>query len=265
MKVVFAFLFLALLLVGSEVRAATYRVKRAYPHGGPKAGLENVVQFSLYRGNSEVPLTGLDLKQEHEKLIHLMTLNSGHNGYLHEHPQETSPGVWQVTLKVGIAGDYRVWLQFLPVTESNTKLVSFDDSFLEYEGQKVPTAPLGTNVKLEATDGEYKVNLILPPEGLMQHANAVLKFEFRKGGKVIPVESLDNYLGAKMHLAGISGDKKDFMHSHPAHPLSSPQDEGPGNTVNGHFMQEGYYGLFLQFSHEKVLHTVSFGVSVKEM
>ncbi len=263
-SVVFAFT----LLCAVQSYAATYRVVRSYPLGKPKAGLENLLRFSLYRGASTTALTSSDLQIEHEKLIHLMALDSGFSGYHHEHPAEVSPGVWEVSMKINVAGKYRIWMQFLPEGEVSTKLLSFDDSFLNFEGEVVPNAPLESKVKLESTEGEYKVTLSLPDGDLFQHTNAPLKFSFSKNGKVIPVTDLDNYLGAKMHLAGISGDKKDFMHAHPGHHIFFDEgslERADLDIIHGHFMQTGYYGLFLQFSHEKALHTVRLGVTVKGM
>src|SRR5437016_5277098 len=105
---------LSLFVLGGQAGAAKYRVERSYPQGGPKLGQETIIQFSLYRMGEPNPLKSGDLDIEHEKLIHMMLIDSGFREYRHEHPQEVTPGVWQVPVTLKTAGDYRFYLQFLP-------------------------------------------------------------------------------------------------------------------------------------------------------
>lgn len=82
---------LGFLFLSSVVSAATYRVEPSFPEG-IKPG-NPLVRFSIYRDDSTAPLTASSLAFEHERLIHLLTVDSGFLRYRHEHPVEVSPGV----------------------------------------------------------------------------------------------------------------------------------------------------------------------------
>lgn len=148
-----------------------------------------------------------------------------------------------------------MWLQFLPEGESNTQTIFFDQDLLNHVGEKLPKAPVDTSVKLVTEDGEYQASLSFPDGQPIPHKMVTLKFSIAKNGKVIPAEELENYLGAKFHVVGISADKSDFAHGHPDHRL---QDE-----VSAHFMQTGYYGIFTQFQHDGKVRTLRFGLTVR--
>ena len=138
----YAFLFsVSLLSLSSGALAATYRIERSYPEGGPKLGKETIIEFKIFRGKLTTPLTAKDLLVEHEKLIHMMTVDSGFQKYLHEHPVEVSSGVWRVPVLINTPGAYRFFLQFLPDGEITTKTVVFDDRYVVKPEQIVPSSP----------------------------------------------------------------------------------------------------------------------------
>lgn len=241
------------LTLGTYSSAATYKITHSYPQGGPYVGKETLLQFSLFRGTDTTPLTSADLQVEHEKLIHLMTVDSGFIEYQHQHPVETSPGIWQLPITIKVAGDYRFFVQMLPQDEILTKTVAFDDKYLENPQQIVPISPVHPEQKLTFEEGEFKITIKQVSGELKQKVTAEIVFQVEKNGIVIPIEDLDNYLGAKMHIAAISSDKKDFVHAH-------PESDG---IVKLYFKQPGYYGIFMQYSYKGLLHTNQFAVQVK--
>lgn len=256
-----------LLLLGAAcgAQALTYRVERSYPLGAPKVGGKTVIQFSLYRSSDPAPLTAADLDLEHEKLIHLMAIDSGFVEYMHEHPEEVSPGVWQLPVFIKTPGDYRFFLQFHPSDELTNKLVFFDDRYAESPSQVVPTAPVHSGEQLAFVDGEFKVTMSFTAGPPTQKKITPVRFTIEKNGVVIPMKDLDNYLGVKAHIAAIAADKNDFVHAHPGERGAQGEigADPDAELVKLYCKEAGYYGVFMQFQYKGVLHTTQFAIHVK--
>jgi hypothetical protein len=99
--------------VGAISLGATYRVGHKYPKG-INIGKPTEVEFSIFQGASKTPMAADELDIEHEKLIHFLGVDSGFKQYIHEHPSESSKGVWKVSLNINTSGNYTFWLQFKP-------------------------------------------------------------------------------------------------------------------------------------------------------
>ena len=252
----------ALVAFAIPAMGATYRIKASFPKG-VHVGKPSILQFSLYRGTSTEPLPKEELKLEHEKLIHLLALDAGFEQYHHEHPEEVSKGVWEVPINVTIPGNFRFWAQFKPDGEANTKTVVFDQVFSRQPGEVLATQPKETQVRHTFTDGPYTTTLTFPQGEPIQHKNTPIKFTVTKNGVAIPANQLEMYLGARMHVVGVSGDRKDFAHAHPGHEHHWGEWAEEEDVTKMHFMQTGYYVLYIQYSHEKVVRTSKFGLTVK--
>lgn len=262
MKPIYFVLALSLFGLGGELQAAKYRIEHSYPHGGPYLGKETKIQFQLFRGTETTPLKATDLQVEHEKLIHLMTIDSGFQEYLHEHPEEVSPGVWEVPVVIRTAGNYRFFLQFLPEDEITTKTVTFDDRFVKDPSQVVPSSPVKPQEQFTFEDGEFKVTInYVGGQKPVQKKAAEAYFTIEKNGAVIPFKDLDLYLGTQMHIAGISADKNDFVHAHPGE--GDWREPDPKEITKVYFKQSGYYGLFMQYQYKGVVHTNQFALHVQ--
>lgn len=248
--------------LGTELQAAKYRVSQSYPHGGPFIGKKTIIQFSLYRGTETTPLEAKELQLSHEKLIHMMTIDSGFQEYHHEHPEEVSPGVWELPILLTTPGSYRFYLQFLPEDEITTKTVAFDDLYVADPNQVVPTTPVKPQEQLVFIDGAYKVTLNYLTGQPVKKKIGQIYFTIEKNGVVVPFSNLDLYLGGKMHIAGISADKADFLHAHPGENFwrSGPDVE---EITKIYFQQAGYYGLFMQYNYDGVVRTAQFALQVK--
>jgi len=265
MKPAYLLIVLGLLALGTEVHAAKYRIERSYPHGGPYLGKKTIIQFSLFRGTETTPLRASDLQIEHEKLIHLMTIDSGFQEYLHEHPEEVASGIWEVPVLIRTAGDYRFYLQFLPEDEITTKTVTFDDRFVSDPSQVVPSSPVNPGEQLTFVDGDFKVTLnYVGGQKPVQKQVAQVYFTIEKNGVVIPFHDLDLYLGTQMHIAGISGDKNDFVHAHPGEGNADGNPD-PREITKLYFKQSGFHGLFMQYQYKGVVHTNQFALRVKSV
>lgn len=243
---------------------STYRVEATFPNGRPVPGKNALLRFSIFKSATET-LKAAEIKHGHERLIHAFLLDAGFLQYVHEHPVEIAPGVWDLPFRVEKAGDYALWLQVRPLVEEKTRTLRYDFKVADSHGETLPAAPADTALALTSTSGPYEVTLGFPLGVPVQHRNTQVTFAIRKNGELIPGEGLDNYLGAKIHITGISGDREDFVHVHPGHDeapeIAEPVDKAL--TMPMHFMRAGYYGVFAQFIHEGEIQTVRFGVLVK--
>lgn len=167
--------------------AAVYRIEPSFPGGTPRPGEEGILQFSIYRDAAVAAVTAEELRVEHEKKIHLFMLDSGFQEFLHVHPEELSPGVWQVPFRINTAGEYRVWVEFKPISEEKTQRPTFDVKVVSGDTQTYPHKPVNDAVTLTAvTGGGYKVTLQLPNGDPVQHGMTDLAFTVEKDGVVIP-------------------------------------------------------------------------------
>jgi len=260
-----AFLFLAFGL-STSLWAATYKVVQTYPDGSPKPGVASKLRFSIFKDSSTTPLVGDDLKVEHERKIHIFFLDSGFVSYLHDHPTEVTPGVWEIAFKLDEPGNYRTWVEFKPVDETKTQRPFFDTRVAHCESETLPDKPVSEAESLVAHDGPYRITLKFPSGEPIQHGMTEMTFVVEKDGVIIPGSELDNYLGSKMHVTAVSADKSEFVHSHPGHtvvaeaPLASDLDKDL--TLKLHFMNTDYYGVFMQFVHAGTLRTAQLAIKV---
>jgi hypothetical protein len=76
-----------------------------------------------------------------------------------------------------------------------------------------------------------------------------------KDGKVVDVNSLENYLGAKAHMVVISLTDKEYLHVH-------PDVQGGKFDLNTTFKKSGIHRGWIQFKSEGKVHTVDFVLNV---
>ena len=252
-------LFLISSVLSNLSLAAGYRMEAAFHPESPEPGKIVTLRFSLFADGSTSPLKSGDLELEHERRIHLLVLDAGFLQYRHEHPEEVSPGVWEQRFQVDKAGDYRFWAQFKQRSERHTQTVAVDRKISSSAGQSVPREPVDKKIRPATTVDGYDVRMVFPKGEPVPHAMTEIAFEILKDGKPLAARDLDPYLGAKLHVIGVSADRNDLMHAHPGH-----EDRTNELAISGHFMQSGFYGIFLQFSHQGLVRTAQLSLEVKE-
>ena len=213
--------------------------------------------------NTPVPL---DL--HHEKKIHLIAVSKDLSWFEHIHPDYQADGSYQIKVlgqgqkftdgrgknetMFERGGDYVLFADYMPTGASG-------------QLQRIPLTVGGapykpvtfSKEKLTATADGYTVTL--KPSGGKFVAGSQLHIEglVTKGGKAVPAESFENYLGAKAHVVVIHSDAEHYLHVH-------PEVEGGNLDLHATFDETGIYRVWLQFQTEGKVHTVDFVLNVTE-
>src|SRR3989344_1014004 len=205
----------------------------------------------------------------HEKLIHAIIISEDFSDFSHEHPVEIQNGVFRLNHIFAKGGKYLIGADYA------TKEGTFSKKFIVWvNGSMNGTAKKDFSVQ-KNFDG-YDVGFVAP--GISAGKDKVVKYHITKDGK--PVNDLEPYLAAAMHLAIVKVDLLEFIHTHgevvqeskmnhmmenEMHGLPSMSHEVPaafGPDVEAHitFPIAGIYHIFGEFKHNGKVIVTSFMV-----
>ncbi|MBI5733127.1 hypothetical protein HY967_04225, partial [Candidatus Jorgensenbacteria bacterium] len=184
--------------------------------------------FFVNNKPNNTPVSVSDLEIEHTKLMHVIGVRSDMNEFFHIHPvsvgitgtlmdakgelthlpiSEVEPGVLTVAHMFQKPGNYKLWSQI----QKDGVVHTFGHPAISVQGdgeKEAKDVSFGRNVIV----GNYQVVLDLQEPVSQKHEHE-LKFDIHTlTGREA---ELDDYLGAKMHLAVIKDDLKQFIHTHP--------------------------------------------------
>lgn len=240
----------------ATVFAAAFGVGKAYDDGDPAPAAEReagfdlrlldapvasaartTVRFVIEDGDGEV-VTDFDVR--HEKLLHLIAVDTGFTGYQHLHPTMASDGTWSTPMRI-TTGRTELYADFRPVGgEDVVARTRFD----------VP-GPLGSPVfsrsRTQQVDG-YQVTVV---GDLAAGGDSGLRFRILRDG--LPVSDLESYLGAYGHLVMLRKPDGEYLHVHP--------EDGPAGPEIGFAASvptAARYHLYLDFKHGGTVHTAMF-------
>jgi Cu+-exporting ATPase len=152
----------------------------------------------------------------------------------------------------------------------------FSKQFLVAVTGEPKMGPPGKDFSREKRFGGLEVTFASAPERIVAGKEVTLSYLFRKNGK--PVDDLEPYLSAPMHLAIISSDLSRFMHTHGEVPgmtgaghhehhgemhMAVPDRFGPNIEVHVEFPVKGLYEIFGQLRHRGKVIDTSFMVEVE--
>jgi hypothetical protein len=202
-----------------------------------------------YRIVDERGDTVRDFEVEATKRMHLIVARRDLTGFQHLHPEQQSDGSWTVPVRLGAAGSYRVFADFLrdgkqTTLASDLRVDGNADLVGLPEAQAVATSDLGDDVRL-AAGGDVHAG-----------EEAALAFTIKKNGRPVHVEP---YLGAGGHLVALREGDLAYLH---VHPITKADAAGPVK-FGATFPTTGRYRLFLQFQDAGRVHTVAFTQEVK--
>ena len=182
-----------------------------------------------------------DFEVEHEKRMHLILARRDLTGFQHLHPEQNPDGSWTAGVRLGDAGSYRVFADF----KRGGRAVTLA-SDVRVDGV-ADLQPLPAPAATAESDRGYDV-------ALERHGDE-LEFTITRDGETVKTE---RYLGAGGHLVALREGDLAFLHVHP-----SEHADTDAVAFETEFPTQGRYRLFLQFKHERRVHTVAFTQEVK--
>ncbi len=214
----------------------------------------------------------------HDRLIHVIIASQDFSVFAHIHPQDFGPitpemketARYPVRFTFPKAGRYIVGIDFAVKNQPLSKHFLID----------VVGEPKMGRIKQDFSRGkrfgDLDVKFATTPERIRSGKEVTLSYIFRKNGK--PVTDLEPWLSAPMHLAIISADLTQFIHTHgelPGTPamghhehemqmmMTVPEKFGPKIEVHVVFPTAGLYKIFGQVGYRGEVITTSYMIQVE--
>jgi len=239
-----------------------------------KAGSRAEITF-IMRDAEGKPLQGLTVM--HDRLMHVVIASADFSVFAHIHPEDFGP----ITEEMRKKAEYPVQFTFPKAGEYIIAVDSavggrhFSDHFAVDVTGKPKMGAYVKDLSLEKKFGDLQVALSTVPEKIVAGKEAVLKYVIKKDGE--PVQDLEPYLAAPMHVAVISADLEYFIHAHGEIPGSAgghhnmghemqmnvPPKFGPELEVPVVFPEKGLYQIFSQVKHKGKVILLSFMLEVE--
>lgn len=174
-------------------------------------GAETRLDFLVNEKPSGAPVTGLDL--DHGKFIHILGVRDDLNEFFHLHPKNTGEGFWSVNYQFNKPGRYKIFSN----VRKNGGEHTFGHPYFIVEGEGA-TSEKEISLGKTASVDSYRVTLdYKEPISAGAPTSILVSVKNAAGEDVV----LDNYLGAKLHLAVIKEDLTNFIHTHPEEWMSN--------------------------------------------
>jgi putative copper export protein len=243
-------------MVSNEVIATLKTIPEA-----PKAGEDITLVLSLTDLIGR-PLKGLVVT--HERLIHMMVIREDFSSFAHIHPEDFGAITEEMIKDARFPLHYsfpKAGRYLLAVDTAVDNALVSKLMYLNIGGGPRPAVP-AKDLSRERRIGDYTVSLISRPERIRAGEETVLTYTMMKGGT--PVADLEPYLGATMHLAVVSSDLGNFIHTHGELPETGeerpdhtdmlhmkPPPPAFGPVINAEvvFPEKGVYKVFGEIKH----------------
>jgi Cu+-exporting ATPase len=231
-----------------------------------KAGSPSTI-FFLVKDLDGKPLQ--DLTITHDRLLHVIVASEDFSVFAHIHPEDSGPITPEIkkTARFPVSYTFPRAGQYLIAVDSAVKGSSFSEHFsVEVTGEP----RIGSLIKDFAREkkvGDYMVTLSVAQERISAGKEVTFSYLIKKNGT--PVNDLQPYLSAPMHIAVVSADLNNFIHAHGElpgtsspqapgghHHMTVPEKFGPRIEARLSFPAKGVYQIFGEVKHEgKVLLT----------
>jgi putative copper resistance protein D len=231
-----------------------------------------VTMMVRIKGPEGRPLQQLAIS--HERILHVLIIGRDMRSFAHIHPEDAGPvtgemlkkSVFPVKFTFPKAGEYLVGVDFNAEDEFYSRTFR-----LSVSGKQAMSA-----AKMDFSTiknfGEYRVRFAISPMNVKAGEETSLQYIIEKDGQ--PVTDLNPYLGAAMHLAVVSDDLNQYIHSHgtvPGEPhahhnhmhAKPPETFGPEIDADVVFPVKGVYAIFGQLKHRDQVLLFDFMVNVQ--
>lgn len=202
--------------------------------------------------------TQRDFDIAHEKLFHLLIASRDLNWFIHEHPEMTEDGTWEITITFPAGGDYWVYGDVAPTGKGSRVLIAK----VSVHGDK-PTWDTKLTLTRTAQEGGLRGELgTLEPIEVGKKAIVEVKLFDDKSGA--PATDTVKWLGAAGHMMIFHQDGQTVVHSHPAEDSESEALVKRGvMRFTGRFPKPGLYKVYAQFDWRGSVRTLGFAIEVK--
>jgi hypothetical protein len=191
---------------------------------------------------------------EQTKLMHFYLIRSDLTGFQHVHPAMSPDGTWTAPTKAVPAGDYRVYVQFVPRADAAAGALTVSTPIT------VPGSDASAAARLPAPGATATVDgyTIALSGALTAGQEAPLTITISRSGQ--PVTDLQPYLDTYAHVTAIHQGDLAFAHLHPEGTVSRDHG-GPALNLHAQLPAPGNYRMFIQFQTNNTLHTASITVT----
>jgi hypothetical protein len=218
-----------------------------------------------------------ELAMTHERIMHVVIASRDFTVFSHIHPEDFGP----ITTRMKKTAQYSVHYTF---PKSGRYIIGIDFGIkdrpyskhfvIDVAGGAAMGAPVNDFTR-QKKFGNYDVTLTTAPETIAAGKETTLIYRFNRDGA--PVNDLEPYIAAVMHVAVISADLKQFIHEHGLlpgmapmgmhelrmmHEMSLPRAFGPEIKVPVTFPAAGIYEIFGEVKHKGKVIVTHFMVEV---
>jgi hypothetical protein len=177
----------------------------------------------------------------HERMLHLIVVNSELTVYHHVHPALASNGTWSVALPALPPGSYRAVADF-QVSDGPRLALGADLAVPgNYQSTEIPKPSTSSTI-----DG-YRVTISTRSKA---GGELTVSLTVRNDGRL--VTDLQPYLGASGHLVAMRAADLAYAHVHPLGYHAGTV------TFDATLAAQGRYRLFFDFKHAGVVRTAAF-------
>ena len=155
------------------------------------------------------PLTSSDVALSHTQKIHLLAVDESLNDYHHIHPIADSlfDGVWHFSLTPKYAGEYSVYLDFIPLKSPRRVLLS---SSFKVNGDRASFQDRQENLEFSYEDINFE--LIKDSKESTEEKKIITLIAVDRKGKNVTFHPV---MGAFAHMVAFDDEMNGFAHLHP--------------------------------------------------
>lgn len=248
-----------MLLEGNPWNEREYRVELEMIPRAPQAGKPTRFRFTVEDPDTKKTVSSFAVV--HDKQFHLFVVSQDLEHFAHIHPVQQTDGSWTIDHTLPVAGNYRVFTDFLPFG-GTPQVLSATVVTAGYTRDLASSVPKLTPDRASTkTVDDMTVHFTLEPATIV--AGRTIRLKYQLDVKGTPVTDLEPYLAAWGHTLVLSEDALEYVHAHPIEylPTDVPNPKGgPTVTFEAMFPKPGRYRLWTQFKRRGVVSTTWFTV-----
>lgn len=209
------------------------------PLTDPEVGVATAFKLTLFTTTGK-PVKWEEIAISHTERIHAMVVDPSLQDYQHLHPQAAGPaGHYLFEMTPQRAGEYRVYLDFIPLINSRRTLLQARFTVPGEAGMPQPDS------RLEHRDGSLQFAFIPSQDEVTAGEEVRFKLEVttEDGSPTRFSPVMDSYA----HVVAFDENKTGFAHLHPQNPFIEGQDPlNPDLEFAFLFDRPGYYRVWAQ-------------------